>query len=132
MIKYTLIPFLVLLLLAQIASAQPTPAKACADSTPETSSDFPDNSFALYAMARGSGVPASARQAMQRVRGLLEEARQRGDGLSLEQTRFGLEGETRLCLTFATPDAARAAWVQACQFAEDADLVNLVIEPCDK
>jgi hypothetical protein len=69
---------------------------------------------------------------MQRVRGLLEEARQRGDVLSLVQTRIGLEGETRLCATFATPDAARDAWVQARRFVEGADLVNLVIEPCAK
>lgn len=106
--------------------------EACADSTSETLPIFPDNSFALYALSRGKGVPAPARQAMQRVRGLLEEARQRGDVLSLVQTRIGLEGETRLCVTFATPDAARASWVQARQFVEGTDLVNLVIEPCAK
>jgi hypothetical protein len=105
---------------------------ACADSAPETTPVFPDNSFALYALSRGKGVPAPARQAMQRVRGLLEEARQRGDVLSLVQTRIGLEGETRLCATFATSDAARAAWVQARRFVEGTDLVNLVIEPCAK
>jgi hypothetical protein len=33
---------------------------------------------------------------------------------------------------FATPDAARDAWVQARQFVEGVDLVNLVIEPCAK
>lgn len=105
---------------------------ACADSTLDTLPVFPDNSFALYVLSRGTGVPAPARQAMQRVRGLLEEARQRGDVLSLVQTRIGLEGETRLCATFATPDAARDAWVQARRFVEGADLVNLVIEPCAK
>jgi hypothetical protein len=103
---------------------------ACADSRPETTPAFPDNSFALYALSRGKGVPAPARQVMQRVLGLLEEARQRGDVLSLVQTRIGLEGETRLCATFATPDAAHAAWMQARRFVEGTDLVNLVIEPC--
>jgi hypothetical protein len=105
---------------------------AGADSTPETLPAFPDNSFALYALSRGTGVPEPARQAMQRVRSLLEEAQQRGDVRHLVQTRIGLEGETRLCATFATSDAARAAWAQARRFVEGIDLVNLIIEPCDK
>lgn len=101
-------------------------------STSATSPSFPDNSFALYAMSRVSGVLAPTREAVQRVRFLLEEARQRGEVLSLVHTQIGYEGATRLCATFATPDAARAAWEQARLFTEGVELINLVVEPCDE
>lgn len=103
-----------------------------ADSVSEISPVFPHNSFALYALSRGKGVPAPARQAMERVHGLLEEAKQRGDVRRLMQTRIGLEGETRLCAEFTTPEAVRDVWAQVRRIVEGTELVNLVIEPCTK
>ncbi len=105
---------------------------AYADSTSETSPVFPTNSFALYTLSRGRGVPDAARQAMQCTRDMLEEAKQQGHVLRIVQTRIGLEGETRLCAEFTTPEAARNAWGRARHFVEGVELVNLVIEPCAK
>lgn len=114
-----MIRLIVFLILAQVVSAQTLP-------------DFPNNSFALYAMARADGVPAPTREARERVWALLEEAKDQGTVLSLTQTRLGFEGAKRICATFATSDAARVVWDQARSFVKDADLVTLVIEPCDK
>ena len=88
-------------------------------------------SFAVYALSRGKGVPREARDALARVREVLEADRGRGVRVSVETTRIGLEGETRVCATYADPQDASQAYQRAQALVKGVDLVNLVAEPCE-
>lgn len=86
--------------------------------------------FALYTLSRGKGVPDKARDALRQVREFAEADRGRGLAVSIETTRIGLEGETRLCVEYKDPKAGSRALEQARALVRGIDLVNLVVEPC--
>src|SRR5512147_401564 len=89
-----------------------TPHAGCAAqrSTGEPSSGAaPAAGVAVYALSRGKGVPEPTRAALRRASNLLEDLRGQGRVLRLEETRIGLEGETRVCAEFADPETAREA-----------------------
>ena len=95
--------------------------------------DAPDpRSFAVYVLSRGSGVPPAARRALEQVQELVDEDRRDGTAVQSRRTRIGLEGETRLCVEYEDTEAAKRALERARATVEDVDLVNLVVEPCDK
>lgn len=88
--------------------------------------------FSLYALSRGAGVPEGAREAMQAARDLLEKERARGAALRLQETRIGLEGETRLCVEIDDPATGRRMLESVRALVKDVDLLNVVEEPCPK
>lgn len=109
---------------------------ACSEN-PDTNGDQPvadtaGAEFALYALSRGRGVPEPTRDAFDKASTYLEESRQRGEVLSLNKTRIGLEGETRLCVQAKDAAAARALQEQVWSIAGDVELFNVVEEPCSK
>jgi hypothetical protein len=87
-------------------------------------------SFAVYTLSRGSGVPAAAREAQQKVQELVEFDRGRGVVVTVQGTRIGIEGERRLCLTYADPQEAARALERVRAMVKGVDLVNVVVEPC--
>jgi hypothetical protein len=87
-------------------------------------------SFAVYALSRGKGVPGEARQAVQKVRDLIEADRGRGLVVKVETRRIGLEGETRTCVEYKRPQDGTPAYRRARAIVTGVDLVNLVAEPC--
>jgi hypothetical protein len=89
-------------------------------------------SFAVYALSRGAGVPSEARRALEEVRERVDADRRDGVVVRSRRTRIGLEGETRLCVEYEDPEPAQRALARARDIVKDVDLVNLVVEPCDK
>ena len=86
--------------------------------------------FAVYALSRGKGVPEKARHVLEQVRELAEADQRRGLDVTVQASRIGLEGETRICVEYADPDAASRALERAKALANGVDLVNVVVEPC--
>jgi hypothetical protein len=87
-------------------------------------------SFSVYALSRGSGVPPAAREAQQKVQALVESDRSRGVDVNVQATRIGLEGERKLCVTYADAQEAARALEQVRAMVQGVDLVNVVVEPC--
>ena len=90
----------------------------------------PIKSFAVYTLSRGKGVPEEAREAMQQVAKLAEDDRRRGVKVTVETTRIGIEGETRVCIAYEDPQEGTRAYGQARDLVKGVDLVNLAAEPC--
>jgi hypothetical protein len=87
---------------------------------------------AVYALSRGKGVPDETRSAFEQCRVVLEEARERGRAVRVEEQRIGLEGERRLCADFPDPASAEAMAERLRQIAKGVDLMNVAQEPCRK
>lgn len=87
---------------------------------------------AVFALSRGAGVPEATRGALERVRALFEVARSEGRVLRIEETRIGLEGETRLCAVPRDVQAAESLLAQARRTAEGVPLFDVVAEPCSR
>lgn len=103
---------------------------ATADPVPDTSNAASGASFAVYALSRGKGVPQRTRAVFQEARRILEGAKKRHKVVQLEQTRIGLEGETRLCAEFADAATAQDLFEKIRRVAEGVELLNVVQEPC--
>lgn len=88
-------------------------------------------SFAIYALSRGKGVPDEAKAVLVRAEGMLEGLRDRGADITITKKRLGLEGETRLCATFTDQSLAKEVMEHIQRFASGVDLVNLIEESCD-
>ena len=106
---------------------------ACAGSTvterPAAASSEPQ-SFALYALSRGKGVPEGARAVLAGAEKVIADLQARGAQITVTKERIGLEGETRLCATFADASVAEEALERVRPLASGVDLVNLTQEPC--
>src|SRR5918996_5734248 len=103
-------------------------ASACAGDTVTdrpAAASFEARSFAVYALSRGKGVPQGARAALDQARSMLEDLQARGADLTLTQERIGLEGETRLCATFADASLAEETLERIRRLVSGVDLVNL-------
>jgi hypothetical protein len=87
-------------------------------------------SFVLYALSRGQGVPERARTTLARAEAALQELRDQGADVTITKQRIGLEGETKLCATFADQGLAAKALERLRQLVSGVDLVNLAEEPC--
>ena len=87
-------------------------------------------SFAVYTLSRGTGVPAAAREAHQKVQELVESDRGRGVDVTVQATPIGIEGERRLCVTYADSQEAARALERVRAIVQGVDLVNVVVEPC--
>jgi hypothetical protein len=86
----------------------------------------------MYALSRGKGVPEGARAALARAEAVLQGLRGRGADIAVTKDRIGLEGETRLCATFADGSLAGEDAGALRRLASGVDLVNLVEEPCGR
>ena len=89
-------------------------------------------SFAVYALSRGRGVPPQAREALRKVRALVEQDQKRGISVTIETTRIGIEGETRMCIDYKNAADGTRAYDRVRATVKGIDLVNLVAEPCAK
>ena len=89
-------------------------------------------SVAVYALSRGSGVPSATREAYQKAQTLLHDLERDKRAARVEETRLGLEGESRLCAEFTNDENARAAIEKLRALARDVELMNVVEEPCHK
>jgi hypothetical protein len=87
-------------------------------------------SIALYALSRGQGVPEPARAVLAGAEKVIQDLQARGAPVAVTKERIGLEGETRLCATFADPSVAEEALAQIRRLVSGIDLVNLTEEPC--
>ncbi|MGH8658666.1 MAG: hypothetical protein ACREV4_09400 [Gammaproteobacteria bacterium] len=122
--SYTLAKFVVIAALCFVGSAS-------ANELQEERTIVPGRSFAIYALSRGKGVPEAGREVLRKVRAWLDEAKRAGSVVDIRQTRIGLEGETRLCAEFADSESTQAMLKRVRVLAEDVELMNLVVEPCD-
>ncbi|HSA81495.1 MAG TPA: hypothetical protein VLE23_11795 [Geminicoccaceae bacterium] len=87
-------------------------------------------SFALYALSRGKGVPEGASAALAGTEQVIEDLQARGARITVTKERIGLEGETRLCATFTDASVAAEALERVRRLVAGVDLVNLAEEPC--
>jgi len=87
-------------------------------------------SFALYALSRGKGLSESGQRAIADFRELLRSMKAEGHVVEVSDTRIGIEGETRICARFASPEPAGRAWLQMQRSLVGADLVQLKPEKC--
>src|SRR2546423_9905710 len=99
-------------------------------STPSSSAPRSVKTFAVYALSRGRGVPPAAREALRKVRALVEKDQKRGIGVTIETTRIGIEGETRMCIDYKNATDGRRAYDRARPIVTGLAPANLVAEPC--
>ena len=108
-------------------------ATACAgDAVTErpAAASYEPRGFALYALSRGKGVPAGASAVLAGVEEVIADLQSRGARITVTKERIGLEGETRLCATFADESVAEETLERVRRLVSDVDLVNLTEEPC--
>lgn len=117
-----------------VVSEEPQPSPVPEPEAPRAPSRAgrvkPVQSFAVYTLSRGTGVPAEARQALEQVTNVVESDRKRGVRVTVETTRLGLEGEQRMCVEYQNSRDGARAWERASAIVKGVDLVNLVAEPC--
>ena len=101
-------------------------------SMPSSNAPRSVKSFAVYALSRGRGVPPQAREALRKVRALVEQDQKRGISVTIETTRIGIEGETRMCIDYKNGADGTRAYDRVRAIVKGIDLVNLVAEPCAK
>jgi len=90
----------------------------------------PPQSFSIYALSRGKGVPAEARNVLDKARAFLKMAQEEGTVTRLTDQRIGLEGETRVCVELRDADSASELFSHIKQMSLGVDLINVKIESC--
>jgi hypothetical protein len=89
-------------------------------------------SFAVYVLSRGRGVPEGALEALSAVRARIQGPDALAEIVSVVEERIGLEGETRVCLEFASAEAAKNALLEVQKIVGDQELVHILPKPCRK
>lgn len=89
-------------------------------------------SIAVYALSRGKGVPPATRETYQKARALLQDLERKKQVGRLEETRLGLEGESRICVELTDGKSAPDVIEQLRALSRDVELLNVVEEPCHK
>jgi hypothetical protein len=87
-------------------------------------------SFAVYALSRGSGLSETGRRAIAEFREVLRAMKADGRVVQVSDTRIGIEGETRICAKFATAELAGQQWMEMTRYVGEANLVQLKAEEC--
>ena len=127
-------PMLTAMCLASCDSGSPPQKQPNQPVTPAPAGGGPadgaSRTFSVYALSRGSGVPAAARDAQQKVRELIEADRVRGVDVDVRSIRLGLEGELKLCVTYVDAQEAARTLERVRALVRGVDLVNVVVEPC--
>ncbi|HEY7496358.1 MAG TPA: hypothetical protein VIH59_35315 [Candidatus Tectomicrobia bacterium] len=75
-------------------------------------------------------MPERTQQAFQEIQALLKDAQQQGKIVRLQQTRIGLEGETRLCVECSSSAVAQELFEKSRELSKGVDLLNVVMETC--
>ena len=108
------------------AGKPPGPGRAPAAPTPGTAPFH----ATVTTLSRGKGVPPETREALKRIRALLE-ARQADAAVSeVQMQRIGLEGESRLCIEFRSAADAKTVLSEMRRIAAGADLLDIAETPC--
>ncbi|MGE0472760.1 MAG: hypothetical protein AB7P17_03915 [Nitrospirales bacterium] len=89
-------------------------------------------SFSIYALSRGTGVPKEASKVLEEARSLLKKAQDQGAVSRLIDRRIGLEGETRLCAEFKDPNVSGEIFSHIQTISQGVDLLNVKIESCSQ
>jgi hypothetical protein len=97
---------------------------------PATDDASDPRSFAVSALSRGKGVPPEAREALKRVEAIPARDRARGIAVRWSRDRYGIEGETKLCVLYEEREPAQAALAEVRKIVEGVDLIRLEIAPC--
>lgn len=129
-VRFTAVALLALAIVAVGASPACSQLSETARQEVDEEATEPIESFAVYALSRGQGVPEEARDALKRIEELVEADRERGAEVSTQRERIGIEGETRFCAAYQDSEAATATFRRAEELIEGVDLINLVAEPC--
>ncbi len=102
----------------------------CAGVSQERASAPSSASFSVYALSRGKGVPKETRKVFEKIQEMLEEAKAKGEVRSMKRTRFGLEGESKLCAVFESAELTQRMYDELEQLTVEIDLLNITNEPC--
>lgn len=86
-------------------------------------------SFSVYILSRGQGVPAVSKEKLRQIESIIRAEGNRGD-VVVSKTRIGLEGETRMCIEFADPIVGDHYLKRAQEIVKNVELMNVVVEPC--
>jgi hypothetical protein len=114
----------------QRGSAPPKAVPPTQKPSGQNSAERGTESFAVYTLSRGTGVPPEARAAQQEIQKLVEADRDRGLVVRIETTRIGIEGERRLCVTYKDPRNGARALERARAIVKGVALINVEKEPC--
>lgn len=97
----------------------------CAAQTedPEGSNLHP--SIEILALSRGRGVPKETRAALESMKSVIARMQREGSVIASEESVFGLEGETRLCVVFKDQAAARVTQSELTKIGEAIDLLEI-------
>ena len=89
-------------------------------------------SIEILALSRGRGVPKETRAALESMKSVIARMQRQGSVIASEESVFGLEGETRLCVVFKNQAAARVTQSELTKIGEAIDLLqirNVVCKP---
>jgi len=87
----------------------------------------------VSALSRGKGVPEPAQRAFAQAERLFRELQAAKQVVRIHPVeRLGLEGERRICAEFIDEKSANAAGARLLQMAEGVELLNIVVEPCQR
>ena len=89
------------------------------------------NTVRIYALSRGRGVPEHTRKVYQRIKSLLQAANKKGALVQLQETRIGLEGETRICAEFRNRQDIENILKLIRPLTEGVDLLNIDTKKCN-
>jgi hypothetical protein len=101
------------------------------ESQSEPSREEDARAFSVVAQSRGKGVPPEAREALVRVEAIPTRDNSRGIPVRWSRERYGLEGETRLCVVYEQKEPAEAALAEIRKIIEGVDLIRLEVGPCE-
>lgn len=90
------------------------------------------NSFSVYMLSRGKGVPEEARVSFAQVYQELLTLKQQGKLRSLTKEVIGLEGERKICAEFTDRETAQQLFLKIKKLAMQVDLFDIVMESCAK
>lgn len=82
-------------------------------------------SIEILALSRGRGVPEETRAALESMKSVVARMQREGSVIASEESVFGLEGETRLCVVFKDQAAARVTQSEFTKIGEAIDLLEI-------
>ena len=87
-------------------------------------------SFEVLVLSRGKGVPPGARAALRSVREMIQRETRQGVVVNVEESRIGLEGETRLCIEVEDREVAHRILKKVRDLEKEVDLFRVVEKAC--
>jgi hypothetical protein len=81
-------------------------------------------------LSRGKGVPETTRAARERASALLRQLQDENRVTAIREVPIGLEGERRICATFASASDAAATAARLREIGSGVELFNVEEGPC--